>query len=64
MIGEMTVTKVTVMSNDRLRKQERLGYRIDRQLSWSRGVKGRLPIDVIGQGCLRDGVTSGSECKG
>jgi hypothetical protein len=30
MIGEMTVTKVTVMSNDRLRKQERLGYRIDR----------------------------------
>jgi hypothetical protein len=53
----MTVERVTVMRNDRLRKQERLGYRFRPLVALSRGAKGRGPRDVIGQGCLLTRVT-------
>ncbi len=59
----MTVRKGTVMRNDHLRKQERLGYRLGLVVILTRGAKGRAPIDLIGQGCLLTGVISDSKCK-
>jgi hypothetical protein len=55
----MTIEKMTVMLNDCLTKQERLAYRfgLDLWLSFSRGAKGKAPIQVVCQGCLLTGVT-------
>ncbi len=39
--------KVTVMRNDCLRKQERLGYGFGQLVVLTRGAKGRAPIDVM-----------------
>ncbi len=58
MIGEMTVKKETVIRNDRLRKQERLGYRFGLLVVLNRGAKGRAPIKVVGHGCLLIRVVS------
>jgi hypothetical protein len=47
MIGEMTVIR-----NDRLRKQERLGCRFGPLVVLTTGAKERSPIEVICKGCL------------
>jgi hypothetical protein len=60
----LTVKKVTVLRNDRLRKQERLRYKFGPLVTLVGGAKGREQIDVIGQGCLLTGVTCESKCKG
>jgi hypothetical protein len=43
----MTVMKVMVLKNNRLRKQERSGYRIVPLVVLTRRAKGRASIDVI-----------------
>jgi hypothetical protein len=55
---DLTVKKVTVMQNDRFRKQEKLGYRIEPLAVLVKRCEGRELIDLIGQGCLLTGVTS------
>ncbi len=60
----MTFKKVTAMKYDSLRNQERLGYKFRLLVVLTKGAKGRLPIDLIGQGCLLTRVDNESECKG
>jgi hypothetical protein len=56
---EMAVKKETVMRNDRLRKQERLGYTIVHLVVLIKSYE-EESTDVIGQGWLLSGVSSES----